>query len=61
MKKHKLDLIKIHQSTVKELFDHFASLSTHAIRGEDFILVPGSTRMPCWLLTPTLCTGNSQR
>ena len=46
MKKHKMDLVKIHQSTAKELFDHFASLSTHAIRGEDFILVPGSTRMP---------------
>jgi hypothetical protein len=46
MKKHKKTLVQIHKATVSELFDHFASLSKTSIRGEDFILVPGSTRMP---------------
>lgn len=46
MKKHKMTLVQIHKATVAQLFDHFASLSKTSIRGEDFILVPGSTRMP---------------
>lgn len=46
MKKHRMDLIEILKATEKELFDHLASLHPKAIRGNDFILVPGSTRMP---------------
>jgi hypothetical protein len=46
MKKHKLSLIQIHKASTQTLLDHFAALHTKAIKGEDFVYVPGSTRMP---------------
>jgi hypothetical protein len=46
MKKHKLNLIQIHKASTKVLLNHFATLHPKAIKGEDFVYVPGSTRMP---------------
>lgn len=41
-----LTLIQTHKATIKELMDYFENLHPKAIRGETYVYVPGSTRMP---------------
>jgi len=41
-----MTLIQAHKASTKELFNYFMTLGPKAIRGETFVYVPGSTRMP---------------
>ena len=41
-----MTLIQTHKATIKELFNYFMTLHPKAIRGETYVYIPGSTRMP---------------
>lgn len=41
-----MTLIQTHKAPVRELFNYFMTLHPKAIRGETYVYVPGSTRMP---------------